>query len=317
MPMRADLVEMCSLFWRCLFLMMVVAGLSGCSVRTLVVNAIPASLAESGDVFASDEDPELIRDAIPFALKTIETLLAENPDHAVLLLAACRGFTQYSYAFVEIDAERLEDIDFEAAEREYDRALKLYLRARGYCLRLIEQKHPGTTHELTANDDPQLEQFGINDVPLLFWAGASWGGAINVGMAEPGLVADFPAVKRLMNRALELDESYDYGAIHGVMISLEALPESMGGSNERARYHFQRAVELSSGKNAGPYVTLAESVTVADQDWQEFEQLLETALSIDPNDAPSIRLVNILAQERAAWLLDRVEDLFVEYPFDE
>ena len=283
----------------------------------MAINSLANSLAASGDVFAADEDPELIRDATPFALKTIESLLAEKPEHRVLLLAACRGFAQYAYAFVETEAERLEEVDFEASERQYQRALNLYIRARDYGLQSLELDHPGVTAALVGESATALSDFGFNDVPLLFWTGAAWGGVTNLGQAQPEMVADFPAVRALLNRALELDESYDLGAIHAVLIWLEAVPETMGGSAERARYHFNRAVELSSGLNAGPYVTLAESVSVADQNWQEFRDLLESALAIDPESAPSIRLANIIAQERARWLLDRTENLFFDYPSDD
>ena len=302
------------LFCLCLVSMSLHAG---CSIRSLAINSLANSLAASGDVFAADEDPELIRDATPFALKTIESLLAEKPEHRVLLLAACRGFAQYAYAFVETEAERLEEVDFEASERQYQRALNLYIRARDYGLQSLELDHPGVTAALIGKSATALSDFGVNDVPLLFWTGAAWGGVISLGQAQPDLVADFPAVRALLNRALELDESYDLGAIHSVLIWLEAVPETMGGSAERARYHFNRAVELSSGLNAGPYVTLAESVSVADQNWQEFRDLLETALAIDPESAASIRLANIIAQERARWLLERTEDFFFNYPGDD
>ena len=49
---------------------------SGC-VKKLAVGALANAMAAGGDVYASDDDPELIRDALPFALKTLETLLAE------------------------------------------------------------------------------------------------------------------------------------------------------------------------------------------------------------------------------------------------
>ena len=283
----------------------------------MAINALADSLAESGDVYAADDDPELVRDATPFALKTIESLLAEKPDHRTLLLTACRGFAQYAYAFVEFDAERLEEVDFAASERQYERALNLYLRARDYCLRSLELDYPGVTGQLIDQAPSALADLQLKDVELLFWTGASWGGAVSVGQARPELVADLPAVRALMDRALQLDESYEMGAIHAVMIALEALPETMGGSPERAREHFDRAVELSSGHNATPYVTLAESLAVADQDWEEFQDLLETALAIDPDLEPSIRLANIIAQERARWLLDRIEDLFFTYPGDD
>lgn len=283
----------------------------------MAINALAKSLAESGDVYASDEDPQLIADATPFALKTIESLLAEKPDHQLLLLAACRGFAQYSFAFVESEAERLAEVDFRASERQYDRALKLYLRARDYCLRSMELQSPGVTDSLIDQSSSALDSFGAEQVDLVFWTGAAWGAAINVGQSRPDLVADLPAVRQLMDRALELDETYEMGAIHAVLISLEALPETMGGSPERARYHFDRAVELSSGLSATPYVTLAESVAVADQDWEEFRRLLDSALAIDPDRAPSIRLINVISQHRARWLLDRTAELFYAYPGDD
>ena len=91
----------------------------------------------------------------------------------------------------------------------------------------------------------------------------------------------------------------------------------MGGDPDAARYHFDRAVELSKGLSVGPYVSLAESVVVAEQDWQEFRDLLETALAIDPESAPSIRLLNTIGQRRAQWLLDRIDLYFIDYPIED
>ena len=92
---------------------------------------VAAPITEAaGRVFAEDSDPELVREAIPFALKTTEALLAESPEHDGLLLTACKGFTQYAYAFVETDAELIENTDYRRATELSERALNLYLRAR-------------------------------------------------------------------------------------------------------------------------------------------------------------------------------------------
>ena len=107
----------------------------GCSVKRIAVNTVGDALAGSGSVFSSDDDPELVRDAAPFSLKLMETLLAENPEHEELLLATASGFTQYAYAFVQQDAERMEDEDFERAEELRARSRRLYLRARRYAMR--------------------------------------------------------------------------------------------------------------------------------------------------------------------------------------
>jgi predicted anti-sigma-YlaC factor YlaD len=113
-----------------------------------------------------------------------------------------------------------------------------------------------------------------------------------------------------------MDETYADGALHEAMISLEALPETMGGSPKKARAHFERAVELSSGTSASPYVSLAASISVAEQNRREFVGLLEQALMVDPDVAPDRRLANIVARRRAELLLERADDLFLE-PLDE
>ena len=94
-----------------------------CSVEQFAINKLGDALAGSSTTFASEEDPELVREAVPFSLKLIESVLAESPRHEGLLLAATKGFTQYSFAFVQQDAERREEEDLRASEA-------LMLRAR-------------------------------------------------------------------------------------------------------------------------------------------------------------------------------------------
>jgi predicted anti-sigma-YlaC factor YlaD len=290
--------------------LLVFTATSGCSVKRMAINSLADTLAASGDVFASDNDPELIRDAVPFSLKTVESLLASVPNHAGLLLSACSGFTQYGYAFVQVDAEMIEPKDFQAATVGKDRALKMYLRARDYCLRNLELRHKGITKALINDPKAALATMKKAEVPALYWTGASWGAAIALGLDKPDLVADFPVVHALMDRALELEPTYSRGAIHEALISLDAVPEPMGGSVKSAREHFERAVELTRGLSAGPYVTLAASVSVSTQDRKEFESLLAKALAVDPDKDPSLRLANIITQRRARFLLSRADELF-------
>jgi predicted anti-sigma-YlaC factor YlaD len=80
--------------------------------------------------------------------------------------------------------------------------------------------------------------------------------------------------------------------------------------------HFDRAVALSEGLDAAPYVALATGVTVVEEDRAGFRELLETAIAIDPDEDTSNRLLNLIAQKRARSLLDHIDDLFFE-PLDE
>jgi len=288
--------------------------LSGCaSPRKIAINMVGDALAGTGTTFAADPDPELVKEAVPFGLKLMEALLAETPEHKDLLLAATSGFTQYAYAFVEPKADKIEDVDFDAAEATRARARKLYLRARDYGLRSLEVRHKGISQRLLTAPTAAVAATGKKDVPNLYWTAAAWGAAISLGLDDPELVADMPAIEAMIDRALDLDEDYEAGAIHTFLITYEMIRQGTAGEPaDRARKHFDRALELSGGQQAGPYVALAESVSVETQNKQEFNELLEKALEVDVDARPEWRLLNIVMQRRARWLQSRTEDLFLE-----
>jgi predicted anti-sigma-YlaC factor YlaD len=292
--------------------MLLVSALSGCSIKKVAVNKIGNALAQSGTTFSSDSDPELIKEALPFSLKLMESLLAESPRHRGLLFASSSGFTQYAYAFIKQEADVVEPADFERAQKMRQRARGLFLRARDYGLRGLETAHKGFGSALNQNPQLAAKTAGRKDVPLLYWTAASWGLAITLSKNEPALIADQPIVEALIDRALELDETFDGGAIHSFLISYEPSRQGAEGDPlERSRKHFDRAMALSGGFQAGPLVALAESVSLAKQDRKEFQSLLDRALAVDVNAKPEYRLANLVMQQRAQWLMSRIDELFL------
>jgi len=284
---------------------------TGCSLKTMAVKTVANTLSDTGDVFTRDDDPALIRDATPFALKLYESLLESVPAHVPLLVTTCGGFTQYGYAFLEAEADGLDTSRRNEAVALRERALKHYLRARGYCLRAVDSRFgKGTSQALLQDPAAAVLKARKDDVPLLYWAAASWGAAISLGIDRPDLAVDFPTVRALADRALALDASWNKGAIHELMISLDSLPEALGGNPDRARAHFKTAVEIQKGLSPGPYVALATGVAVPAQDRPEFERLLKEAIAIDPEKDPSNRLVILITQQRARVLLERVDEKF-------
>ena len=287
----------------------------GCSVRKVAVNALAGAFAAGGDPYASDDDPELVAAAVPFGLKTIEALLGETPRHDGLLLAATSGFTQYSYAFVQAEADLTEEKDLARATALRARARKLYARALRYGFRGLEVRHSGFEAGLRSDAlrERTLAATTKADVPLLYWTGAAWGAAISLSKENAELTADQGLAEALERRALALDEGFELGAIHDFFIAFEGgRPPAAGGSVDRARMHLERAVALSAGKRSAPWVSFAESVSVGSQNRAEFEELLKKALAIDPDAVPELRLANTLSQRRAAWLLARADELFLE-----
>jgi predicted anti-sigma-YlaC factor YlaD len=293
------------------FILIVMLG-TGCA--RFAANRVGDAMAGSGGTFASDNDPELIREAVPFALKLEESLLTESPNHRGLLLATTSGFTQYSYAFVQEEADELEAKDLTAATAMRVRARKLYLRARDYGLRGLEVSRHGFDKELQADPKQAVRVARKRDVPQLYWTAAAWGAAISVSKDQPDIVADLPKVEALIDRALELDESFDHGAIHTFLISYEmARPGvKVDEAVARAKQHFERAMQLSGGQLASPLVAYAEAVCVQKQQRAEFENLLNHALAIDVGQKPEWRLTNLVMQRRAKWLLSRTDELFVD-----
>jgi predicted anti-sigma-YlaC factor YlaD len=287
------------------------AAVPACSLKTMAVKTVANTLAEPGDVFTRDDDPALVRDALPFALKLYESLLESVPTHVPLLVSTCGGFTQYGYAFVEAEADQLDSSRRQEAQELRERALKLYLRGRGYCLRALDARFgPGTQDALLKDPVAALSKAKREDIALLYWSAASWGSAIALGIDRPDLAIDFPTVRALAERALALDPGWNRASVHELMITLDSVPEALGGNPAKAREHFKAAVELQKGLSPGPYVALATGVSVPAQDRAEFERLLKEALAIDPEKDPSNRLVILVTQKRARILLDRVGEKF-------
>ncbi|HZD54694.1 MAG TPA: TRAP transporter TatT component family protein, partial [Candidatus Aquicultoraceae bacterium] len=131
------------------------------------MHRVADAMSEGGEVFASDGDPELVREAVPFALKAQEALLAREPGHRGLLESLCRGFTQYASAFVWQDA--VEEGDPERAAEGKDRARRLFVRAKEYGLRGLEAAHPGFGKRFRDDPAEAAAMAGEEDVPLLFW----------------------------------------------------------------------------------------------------------------------------------------------------
>lgn len=278
----------------------------------MATGALADSLAESGSVYMSDEDPELVEEAVPFGLKTMESVLDEHPEHRGLLVALTSGFTSYAAGFVEQDAFAIQTVDMDAADALMERARKLYFRAQRYGMRALSVDIEDFEARLRADAPGVLAEMEVEDIEALYWTAAAWGLAIAASDLDPDLVADFPLIEAMVRRALELDEDWDQGSLHDFMVVLES--DAPGGNLDEAERHFRRALELNGGQRAGTYVSMAENVSVRRQDGAQFVELLNEALAVDVDALPDERVVNIINQRRARLLLERSGDLFLDDP---
>lgn len=279
----------------------------------MIANMVADRFGGESLVFASDDDPELVREAIPFGLKTIESLLEGSPHNTKLLLAAASGFAQYAYGFILVDAEEIESTQPALAREKRARAKRMLSRAVEYGMRGLDACHDGFREQFLTDRARALAGTGKDDVPLLYWTGASLGALVSLSKDDMATLGRLPEVEALMGRALELHEAFDHGAIHEFFVSYDGgRSESMGGSIKKAKEHFDRALALSNNKKIGVLVAWAEIVGVKKQDKKLFNELLTRVLEFDVNDDPRFRLVNLMAQRRARILKSRAAELFVE-----
>ena len=288
------------------------AGLGGCSLNQLAIERIGDALARGGTTYAAVDDPELVKAAAPFSLKLMESLIAQDPQHERLLVAASRGFTQYAYAFVQQEADEEQSRDPAAASAARARARALYHRARGYGLRALAVAHPSFREDLRIDPRATLDRLTHEDAERLYWTTLAWAAEISLSLESMDAIAELRYVDHMVERLRTLDPDMEHGALHAFLVTYEMGRPGVRDTEARALEHFVAAVRLSEGKAAAPYVAFAENVCVARQDRGQFVAHLEKALAIDPAERAEWQLENRVMQRRARWLLGRADDLFLE-----
>ncbi|RTL40492.1 MAG: hypothetical protein EKK49_02750 [Rhodocyclaceae bacterium] len=287
-------------------LILLAAGLSACSPTQLVMRGVADQLAAQGQ--SSEDDLELAHEASAFYLKLSESVLRQQPGHAPLAAAVAGGFTQYAYAFVAFEADRLEATDAKAAQRLRERAARLYRRGRDHALAALERTQPGFRQHLA--DPAQLAALRLapEQVALAYWGAASWGGLISLSKDDPDTVADLPLAVALAQLAWRTEPGFGNGSLAGLMGTFEAARP--GGSRQQALAYFDEALRLGNGRNAGAFVGKAEGIAQPAGDKAAFLDLLQQAVAIqDPPGSP-LALSNEVMRRRARWLIDSADDLF-------
>ena len=287
-----------------------------CSIQKIAMTKVADMLTAPGgsSVYTSDNDPELVGDALPFTIKLYESLMVSMPDHSGLRLRTGSLYIMYANAFIQTPATMLSDDEYKKQEFMYKRAMNLYLRGRDILLEELENKHPGFRESLDKREYGEaISTTTKEDLDFLYWAAAGWLGAYAINPLDMDLGLTIPGASALMERVLKLDENYGRGAIHEFyVLYYGSLPEYMGGDVRKAREHFEKAVAASEGKSTSAYLSLASTVCIKEQNLAEFRILLEKVLEIDIDADPQNRLLNILNQRKAAWYLEHVDDFFIE-----
>lgn len=295
-------------FTATLLLFTAVLFLNGCSNRML--NRMSDAVSGGGASFImNDDDPEFVAAALPTILKSLEGLIEANPTHIGLRGAAATGFSAFAYAFLHYNADTASDPLLR--RHLLNRARNMYIRARDYGLSALELRYPNFRTELAQNPQAALSRVTLRDADVLYWTGIAWMGAFTVDRANMRLALTVPQAKAILFRVAELNPDHGNGALDEFFITFFAsMPASMGGDPERARYHFERALQLSYGQSISAYLNYVTAVSIPNQNGAEFDSLLSVAAQIRVDDWPDMRLLRVLQNRRVRHLREN-RDLFI------
>jgi predicted anti-sigma-YlaC factor YlaD len=289
-----------------------------CSINTLVADALTGE--GNSAVFTGDSDPQLVGDALPFAIKMYEALLDASPQHQGLMLTTGSLFVMYANAFVQGPAEMLPLEEWQTREAELLRAKQMYLRGSAILYAALDAKYRGFSQAAAqgGNLQPFLEKMTKKDAGLLYWAVAGGLAAYSIDVLDFDLSVRIPEWAAMIQQAYKLDPNFGGATLDEFFVLFYAsLPEAIGGNKETAKAYFESALEKTGGNSTAAYIAYAQSICVPAQDYEAFRDSLEKALAIDPDAIPANRLVTIINQQKARWLLDNAYNFFSFLPFPE
>lgn len=245
----------------------------------------------------NQDDPETVRDGAPAYLLLIDSLVQGSPENEDLLRAAATLYTAYGSIFVE---------DPERAARLTDRARRY--AERGMCLRSASACELGSLEYAALTRT--LAGLGENDLPMLYTYSVAWLGWIRAHSDDWVALADLPKVEAALQRVNALDDRYENGSVHLYLGILNTLrPPALGGKPEVGREHFEKAIEISGGRDLSAKVEYARSYARMLYERDLHDRLLTEVLE-SAADVPGLTLLNSIARREAAELLASADDYF-------
>lgn len=266
-------------------------GLAGCAnlIGQKAANTLSAAILDQND-------PELVAAGVPAYLLLVDGLITQHPENEPLLSAGAQLFALYGSRFAD-----------------GDRSVALTAKARRYGERAICVSYEPACRWKGMDYDRLVGELGNVDkkqLRALYSYGVSWLANLDATSSDWSAVADLPWVEAVLERGLAIDETYEKGAIHGYLGVLNSLrPPALGGKPDVARAHFERAIELSGGRDLSIKVEYARRYARLVFDQELHDRLLTEVLD-EPAEAPGATLFNVLAKQEAKTLLATSKEYF-------
>ncbi len=280
---------------RALVLAVASLWLTGCGA--IVSRATDSLAASLSSAVLNQDDPATVRDALPAYLVMLDALVDNSPDNPGTLSAAATLYAAYGAAFVDDPV----------------RASRLTTRARNYGRQAV-CAHDASYCDLSQRSfedfDASLATMRQDDVPVFYAYAVSWLSYMRVHSSDWAVLADLPKVDSVLTTLEAQQSDYEQGNIALYLGILNTLrPAALGGNPEAGRAYFERAIELSEGRDLSAKVEYARGYARLLYERELHDQLLNEVLEASPQ-AKGLTLFNVMAQEQAKALLASADDYF-------
>ena len=276
---------------RILILLSVILFCSSCVPRTLIV-----------------DHPKIVSLYFEKRIKSLERKKSLSTEQKRLLL---KTKVEYGFGVLLEESDRILDDDYNLGVKKSQEAYIVFSDAKKVGNSILIISYPKLDSWLSGETDLQ---FKINDVSDLYWLAAAYGGAIKSSRGNPFDVVKLPVVKKLLITAIALDPKWGKGALYSAMMSYtSSRPDLFGDALiDSVSSFYAKALIASDSLDASLFVSYAELIDKKFQDRDAFEQKLDIVLNMDVEKDKDFRLSNIIAQERAKWLLSKTDEIFFE-----
>ncbi len=281
---------------------LILGSLSACQINKMVADNMTLSMDDQKTSFYHEKNLRHAREAAPAMLKLLDGFIVSSPENEDLLVRAAEMNCGFSMLMIEPE------------DREW--ASDLYMKGYDYAIRALEHSIPDIQDILREGGEEGLKaalaEQGPDSAPSILWAGLCLGSHMNINIDDVAATANMSRVLAFMDRAVELDPTYYFGApdmFLGVYYGF--LGVSLGGKPDLSLEHFNKAFAVTDGRFLLAKILFAKTYCVQIQDRALFEKTLNDILATPNDKAPEFALVTAAAKKQAAVLLAQVDDLFI------
>ena len=275
--------------------------------KNLILYSLIFIISCSPKAFIIDQ-PELVSIYFEKKIKKLEKSDMTSLDQQRDLM---RTKVEYGFGIIMEHADRLIDVDYSSALDKYKKANIIFKDARDSGISILNDRYSNFNDWI--REGVEL-QFTNNDIIDLYWLAAAYGGAISSSRGDPFELIHLPKVGRILRKCIELDPEWNNGAVYSAMMSFTSTRTDISEDllRDSVDFYFNKAILYSDSLDAGPFLAYAESIHKTYQERKEFEDKLNYVIDMKTKSRSRYELPNLIAKNRAEWLLSKTDDYFLE-----